>query len=283
MTNPSQSRMNSIYPLTAALIMLISVQGCTVAPPANANTSPQAASIMAERESTAAVVKDCDVCPQLLAIPAGSFEMGAVDGDDDSLPVHRVKVSAFLLGRTEVSYAQWKAVMGSNSRSGSRCGDLCPVSGVSWEDAQLYVKILSQRTGKRYRLPSEAEWEFAARAGDAGKWGFGSDEAYLGWHAWYGANSFGRTQAVGTKKPNAFGLYDMHGNVWEWVQDVWHDNYKGAPTDGSAWMSGGDQDRRVLRGGSWFDKPSSLRSAYRSWNTPIVHYYGAGIRVARDL
>lgn len=275
--------MNGIYSLTAALIMLISAQGCTVAPPANTYTSPQASPIVVERESTAAVVKDCDVCPQLVSIPAGSYEMGAVDGDADSLPVHRVKVSAFLLGSTEVTYGQWAAVMGRNSRSRSQCGDACPVYRVSWEDAQLYVKILSERTGKRYRLPSEAEWEFAGRAGDAGKWGFGSDEANLSWHAWYGANSLGRTQVVGAKKANAFGLYDMHGNVCEWVQDVWHDNYMGAPTDGSAWMSGGDEDRRVLRGGSWFDKPSSLRSAYRSWRTPTVHYYGAGVRVARDL
>lgn len=256
--------MNIIYSLIAASVVLITVQGCAVAPPTR-------------------LVKDCGYCPQLVAIPAGSFEMGAVDGDVDSLPVHTVRVSAFFLSRAEVTYDQWKAVMGPASRSRSLCDDLCPVFGVSWNDAQLYVKILSERTGKRYRLPSEAEWEFAARAGGVEKLGLGSDEAHLDEIAWYGSNSLGRAHVVGTKKANAFGLYDMHGNVWEWVQDVWHDDYNGAPTDGSAWMSGGDEERRVFRGGSWFDKPTSLRSTYRSWNTPIVHYYGAGLRVARDL
>lgn len=256
--------MNIIYSLIAALVVLITVQGCAVVPATR-------------------LVKDCSDCPQLVAIPAGSFEMGAVDGDADSVPVRTVKVSSFLLGRTEVTYGQWTAVMGTASGSNAQCVDVCPVFGVSWKDAQLYVKILSERTGKRYRLPSEAEWEFAARAGGAEKLELGSDEAYLDGIAWYGLNSLGRSHVVGTKKANAFGLYDIHGNVWEWVQDVWHDDYNGAPTDASAWMSGGDEERRVLRGGSWFDKPKSLRSTYRSWNTPIVKYYGAGLRVARDL
>ena len=278
-TSSIVGRMNIVCSLIAALIVLIAVPGCTVAPPASSGASAD----QAQLESATQFVKDCGECPQLVAIPAGRFEMGAVDGDADSLPVRTVRVSAFLLGRTEVTYGQWKAVMGTHSRSRSACSDVCPVLRVSWQDAQLYVKLLSERTGRRYRLPSEAEWEYAARAGGTGNWGLGSDDAYLDGVAWYGSNSLGRAHAVGSKEANAFGLYDMHGNVWEWVQDVWHDGYKGAPTDGSAWMSGGDQERRVLRGGSWYDKPMSLRSAYRSWNTPVIHHYGAGLRVARDL
>ena len=231
---------------------------------------------------TSQIVKDCDLCPGLVAIPGGSFEMGTNDGGDDAKPVHRVNVSGFLLGQTDVTYGQWKALMGSSSGSVSMCGDECPVSRVSWEDAQIYVKKLSERTGKKYRLPSEAEWEYAARAGGTGKWSFGDDESQLGRHAWYAVNSFGRTQAVGQKQANAFGLFDMYGNVWQWVQDVWHPSYGGAPADGAAWMSAGDGELRVLRGGAWFDKPASLQSSYRSWNTSVIHYYGAGLRVARN-
>ncbi len=228
------------------------------------------------------VVKDCDVCPGLLAIPGGNFEMGANDGDADAKPLHRVNVSGFFLGQTEVTYGQWKALMGPSSQSTSHCGDECPVAQVSWQDAQMYVQRLSERTGKTYRLPSEAEWEYAARAGGTGKWSFGDDESQLNRHAWYEVNSLGRTQTVGQRQANAFGLFDMYGNVWEWVQDVWHPNYSGAPVDGSAWMSGGDGELRVLRGGAWFDKPARLGASYRSWNTSIIHYYGAGLRVARN-
>lgn len=234
------------------------------------------------QKPSVSAIKDCDVCPGLVSIPGGSFEMGANDCGEDAQPVHHVNVNSFLLGQTAVTYGQWKAVMGASSRSISQCGDECPVSQVSWEDAQMYVTKLSERTGKRYRLPSEAEWEYAARAGSTGRWSFGDDEDQLDRHAWFGFNSFGRTQIVGQKKANAFGLFDMYGNVWQWVQDVWHPSYHGAPTDGSAWMDGGDGELRVLRGGAWFDKPVSLQSAYRSWNTSVMHYYGAGLRVARD-
>lgn len=228
------------------------------------------------------MLKDCDVCPELVALPGGSFEMGSSEGDADAKPLHRVNLKGFLLGQTEVTYGQWKALMGAGTQSQSACGDECPVRQVSWGDAQLFVQKLSERTGKKYRLPSEAEWEYAARAGGAGKWSFGDDESQLDKHAWYSANSFGASKVGGRKRQNAFGLQDMHGNVWEWVQDVWHPDYHGAPSDGTAWQDGGDQSLRVLRGGAWFDKPASLQSAYRSWNTAVIHYYGAGLRVARD-
>jgi formylglycine-generating enzyme required for sulfatase activity len=228
------------------------------------------------------MVKDCDVCPDLVALPDGSFDMGSSEGDADAKPLHRVNLKGFMLGQTEVTYGQWKALMGAGTQSQSACGDECPVRQVSWGDAQLFVQKLSERTGKKYRLPSEAEWEYAARAGGTGRWSFGDDESQLDKHAWYGANSLGASKAGGQRRQNAFGLQDMHGNVWEWVQDVWHPNYDGAPSDGAAWVGGGDQELRVLRGGAWFDKPASLQSSYRSWNTAVVHYYGAGLRVARD-
>lgn len=228
------------------------------------------------------VVKDCDVCPGLVAIPEGHFEMGSNAGDKDSKPVHEVDIKGFFLGQTEVTFGQWKALMGEGSQSLSLCGDDCPVSRVSWNDAQIYVKKLSERTGKNYRLPSEAEWEYAAQAGGTAKWSLGDDERQLDRLAWYGVNSFGTTHVGGRKQANAFGLLDMYGNVWEWVQDVWHPNYDGAPIDGAAWMNGGDEELRVLRGGAWFDKSTSLQTFYRSWNTSVIHYYGAGLRVARN-
>ena len=268
--------------LAVALAILCALQGCSTAIHDVSGASTQATRARGQATSHFETVKDCDLCPPLVPIQAGSFDMGARDGDVDAMPAHRVNVRSFLLGQTEVTYGQWKALMGPGSRSISQCGDDCPVSQVSWEDAQIYVKKLSERTGRHYRLPSESEWEYAARAGGSGGWSFGDDEDQLDRHAWFWSNSFGRTQVVGQKQPNGFGLFDMYGNVWEWVQDVWHPNYDGAPTDGSAWMSGGDGALRVLRGGAWFDKPASLKASYRSWNTAVIHYYGAGLRVARD-
>ncbi len=226
--------------------------------------------------------KDCDVCPEMVVIPAGSFTMGSSDGDDDEEPLHRVNIQSFALGKFEVTQGQWKAVMGNNPSRFTECGDNCPVERVSWNDIQEYIQKLNQRSGKTYRLASEAEWEYAARAGSTGKWSFGDNQSQLGEYAWYSANS-GKTQRVGQKKPNAFGLYDMHGNVWEWVQDVLHDNYSGAPTDGSAWMNGGDNSRRVLRGGSWSDIPAGLRSANRFWYSPESRIISIGFRLARTV
>jgi formylglycine-generating enzyme required for sulfatase activity len=148
---------------------------------------------------------------------------------------------------------------------------------VSWNDAQEYVRRLSQRTGQNYRLPSEAEWEYAARAGTttAYFWGDHFDGGR--------ANNGGSTVPVGRYPANAFGLHDMHGNVWEWVQDFWHDSYAVAPSDGSARMSGGDASRRVLRGGSWFNTPQILRSANRGRNSPDFRLYITGFRIARTF
>ena len=230
--------------------------------------------------SPGTVIKDCDACPEMVAIPGGSFLMGSPpgQGDADERPQRRVTIAPFAMGRTEVTQAQWFAVMGT--RPSWFKGDDLPVEQVSWDDAQDFVRRLSTMTGRRYRLPSEAEWEYAARAGSQGAYSFGDDASQLGRHAWFGANSNSRTQPVGRKQANAYGLYDMHGNVWEWVEDCWNGNYAGAPADGRAWTSG-DCGRRVVRGGSWNDFPALLRAAIRSGYTSSYRSDNDGFRVAR--
>ena len=236
-------------------------------------------------------IKDCADCPEMVVIPAGSFDMGSNDNTDER-PVHRANVPSFLIGKTEVTQGQWRAVMGSNPSLFSSCGDDCPVERVSWNEAQQFAQRLSQKTGKQYRLPSEAEWEYAARAGSSTKWSSGDAEYQLVDYAWYSGNSQNRTQRVAQKRPNAFGVYDMHGNVWEWTQDCWHDNYSGAPTDGSAWTTGcsvypgytgqnGRSGPKVFRGGSWNNSPLFLRSADRNWFTPGFRIDYIGLRLAR--
>ena len=224
-------------------------------------------------------IKDCADCPEMVVIPAGSFDMGSNEYPDER-PVHRVNVPSFLIGKAEVTQGQWRAVMGSNPSSFSSCGDDCPAEVVSWNDAQEFAQRLSQKTGKRYRLPSEAEWEYAARAGSSTKWSFGDSEYQLGDYAWFFGNSQFKTQRVAQKRSNAFGLFDMHGNVWEWVQDCWHGDYTGAPTDGSAWTTGCSSISRVLRGGSWSSSPAILRSAFRDRNAPGNRNGGSGLRLA---
>jgi formylglycine-generating enzyme required for sulfatase activity len=232
------------------------------------------------------VFKDCADCPELVVIPAGTFAMGSNENDNEK-PPHQVTVRSFALGKYEVTQGQWKAVMGSNPSEFSDCGDNCPVEKVSWHDVQVFLQRLNQKTGQQYRLPSEAEWEYAARAGSTGKWAFGDDEKLLDQHAWFRTGFFigfgDRTHPVGQKLANTFGLHDMHGNVWEWVQDVWHDNYSGAPTDGSAWVTGGDASRRSVRGGSWGDIPVTVRSAFRIRLSPDFRSKGSGFRLARTV
>ena len=255
-------------------------------PTPSASRPPPSAPLPANADSgpMPAVIKDCADCPEMVVIPAGSFEMGSNEKADEQ-PVHRVNVLSFLIGKTEVTQGQWKAVMGSNPSYFSICGDDCPVEQVSWDQAQEFAQRLSQRTGKQYRLPSEAEWEYAARAGSNAKWSFGDAEYQLGDHAWSSANSQNRTQRAAQKRPNAFGLFDMHGNVWEWVQDCWHGDYSGAPTDGSAWTTGckSSSSSRVLRGGSWFFYPAMLRSAIRFGNSHGNRDNVNGLRLARTL
>ena len=245
--------------------------------------------------------RDCEGCPEMVVVPAGSYMMGSPwDEEDrsyDEGPAHRVSIAEpFAVGVYEVTFREWGAC-----RRGSGCshapgdsgwgrGDR-PVINVSWEDAKEYVRWLSRETGEEYRLLSESEWEYAARAGTTGPFHFGStispEQANYDGSYTYGSGRKGRyrerTLPVGSFSANGFGLHDMHGNVWEWVEDCSHDSYRGAPSDGRAWTAGGDCDRRVLRGGSWYFKPRYLRSANRYWYGSGLRNYYVGFRVARTL
>ena len=229
--------------------------------------------------------------PEMVVIPAGSFQMGCVSGidcDGDEKPVHEVKIDSFALSKYEVTFEEYDAFTDATGRERANDEDwgrgLRPVINVSWYDAMAYAEWLSGQIGDRYRLPTEAEWEYAARAGSttAYSWGdsIGRNRANCNGCAslWDGE----RTALVGSFKANGWGVYDMHGNVREWVQDCWNANYEGAPTDGTAWLSG-DCDKRVLRGGSWYFGPRSLRSAYRSRITSGDRSDTVGFRIARSF
>ena len=242
-------------------------------------TPPASAPVAARNADT--VLKDCPACPTMIKVPAGEFVMGSSPSEagrySDEGPQHRVAVRSFSMGKTEVTQAQWRAVMGSNPSHFTSCGDDCPVEGVSWDEAQQFVVRLSSQTGHGYRLPSESEWEYACRAGSQQQY-CGSDNVED--VAWFDSNSRATTHAVALKRPNAWGLYDMSGNVWEWTQDCWNANYNGAPTNGLAWAQG-DCSRRVVRGGSWYFIPRYLRAAYRDWGPTADRYGNYGFRVAR--
>jgi len=267
-------------------------------------------------------VPGCDVCGQMALIPAvtcmvGSDpdELGRWEGREE--PKHEVHVPAFALGRTEVTQGQWKALMGDvnpdvdkgfvassltairhlwgyrkpyNPSHFKDCGDACPVESVSWDDAQIFIQRLNAQSGEEYRLPTDAEWECAARAGGTGRFG-GSDDmdgrranyntaiAYDGKPT---APSRERTVRADSFEPNAFGLYNTAGNVWEWAQDCWNPSHEGAPTDGSARLTG-DCTQRSLRGGSWIDDARRLRPAQRSKDKSDVRLFFQGFRLARTI
>ena len=279
------------------------------------------------------VFMDCADCPEMVAIPAGRFVMGAAPGEEErealadefrhrSQPQHGVDVARFSMGKFEVTRGQYRVFAAATGRASDGCfiwtgagfeqdpakdwrnpgyaqDDPHPVACVSWDDASAYARWLSRKTGKDYRLPSEAEWEYAARAGtttprfwgDAGNlscgYANGADLATAaqvpGARDWAIANCNDRyayTAPVGSYRANAFGLYDMLGNVGEWTQDCWNGNYSGAPTDGSAWAAG-DCSLRVVRGGSWEDAPVGVRAAYRVGSPTVIRVYTRGFRVAR--
>ncbi|PPC90465.1 MAG: hypothetical protein CTY34_07720 [Methylobacter sp.] len=230
------------------------------------------------------------IVPKMISIAAGQFMMGSAKTEnpsyDDEKPQHLVKLAAFQLAATELTFDEWEVCVNAkvcpeaNDRGWGRGSH--PVIYVSWHDAKTYIQWLNQRlklTGENaYRLPTEAEWEYAARAGTQTPyyWGDADIDAY----AWYSQNSNGKTQAVGQKTANAWGLYDMSGNVWEWVEDCWHESYENAPSDGSAWLDSNAKDcERSVRGGSWFVRPENLRSANRYWNT--ANGAITGFRLAR--
>ena len=244
--------------------------------------------------------RDCPECPGMVVVPAGTFRMGAPKSEkwsqDNERPVHSVSVPSFAAGVYELTFAEWDACAASGGCGGHRPKDAGwgrgrrPAIHVSWDDAQSYVRWLSKKTGKRYRLLSESEWEYAARAGTRTPFHTGSTistgRANYAGYAVYGSGREGvyreKTVPVGSFPANAWGLHDVHGNVWEWVEDCWNENYQGAPRDGSAWVSGDCSDR-VLRGGSWLNEPGVLRSANRNWSGTGNRVINSGFRVARTL
>ena len=283
------------------------------------------------------VFRDCDFCPELVVVPAGEFRMGVGPGDDeaydDEWPAHQVRVGRFALGRYEVTRREYSVFVDATDRLSGGCNVLRatltsmewtvdssaswrapgfeqagshPVVCVSWHDARAYMEWLSGETDESYRLPSEAEWEYAARAGTTARRYWGGNESadrceyanswdrtfvrYLDerfdwfWGFWNDCmDGAGITAIVGRYQANDFGLHDVLGNVGEWVEDCWHGDYVGAPGDGTAWKAGGDCGRRVLRGGSWSSDPRSLRSAYRHGESAGSRADYVGFRVARTL
>jgi formylglycine-generating enzyme required for sulfatase activity len=219
---------------------------------------------------------------EMVSLPAGEFLMGS-DESDYEKPQHQVKVNSFAIGKYPVTQAQYEAVMGTNP-SYFKNNPQNPVEQVSYDDAKAFCQKLSQITGKTYRLPTEAEWEYACRAGTTTRYYFGDNDNQLGNYAWYDGNSNRTTHPVGQKKPNGWGLYDMSGNLWEWCEDDWHDSYAGAPNDGTAWIDNDNrsQSRKCLRGGSWLSSPNLCRSALRRWDFPDIHISYSGFRVVCD-
>lgn len=236
---------------------------------------------------------------EMVAIPGGSFVMGSPETEAGRIetegPQHTVNIAPFFLAKYQVTQAQWRAVAGLpkvkidlNPNPSNFKGDDLPVEQVNWHEVTEFCARLSQFTGRNYRLPSEAEWEYACRAGMTTPFYLGPtitpDLVNYDGNVPYGAAGKGiyreKTIAVGSFPPNSFGLYDMHGNVWEWCQDVWHDNYKNAPTDGSAWEENGNNTMRLLRGGSWSTEAAYCRAARRLRNPLDTRYSSIGFRVA---
>jgi formylglycine-generating enzyme required for sulfatase activity len=222
---------------------------------------------------------DNDITLEMVAIPEGTFLMGSPqdekDSYDDERPQHEVNVRPFFMGKYPITQTQWRVVAATakididlETNPSEFKGDELPVESVNWYQATEFCKRLSRETKREYRLPSEAEWEYACRAGTTTPFYFG--ETITGELANYNTNKTyveeyrNETTPVGQFPPNAFGLYDMYGNVWEWCADTWHDNYDGAPTDGSAWIENGDDNRSPLRGGAWYTFPYRCRSAHRN-------------------
>ena len=230
---------------------------------------------------------------KMVTIPSGRFQMGSNNGDSDEKPIHEVRIDSFKMQAHEVTWKLYQpcidaGVCAKPDSEGWGKGNR-PVINVSWDDIQTYIQWLNQQTGERFRLPSEAQWEYAARAGTSTPFNTGncitpSQANYDGNYNYKNCPKGvyrEKTIEVGSFAPNAWGLYDMHGNVWEWVQDCWNGSYRGAPSDGSAWITG-NCDVRVLRGGSWYGKAVYLRAAIRGWNTASSRNYSYGFRLVQD-
>jgi formylglycine-generating enzyme required for sulfatase activity len=229
-------------------------------------------------------------CPEMIVVPAGEFIMGSPDGNER--PQHKVTIRRpFAVSKFEVTFGDWDACVsvggcpregGTNDAGWGRGAR--PVIYVHWDDAQAYAAWFSRMTGKTYRLLTEAEWEYAARAGTATAYSWGDDIGKNNANCNGCGSQWDNRQPapVGSFRPNPFGLYDMHGNVWEWVQDCFQDNYNGAPADGSAWTKG-NCNRRVVRGGGWADSPVFLGAAFRITYSSDFRFLNLGFRLGRTL
>jgi len=241
-----------------SLAMLLALAGCVT----------KEASVESGNTDDAVKIIDLGggVKMEFVLIRPGTFTMGCEKGQaSDEKPAHEVTITKpFYIGKFEVTQEQWKAVMGENPSHFA--GDKNPVERVSWPDCQTFLRKLAEKVpGQTFRLPTEAEWEYACRAGSVSEYCYGDDDRVLGDYAWYGGNSAGETHPVGQKKPNAWGLYDMHGNVWEWCSD-WYGSYKAEEQKDPAGPA--DAQGRVLRGGSWNYGPVYCRSAGRGGVVP---------------
>ena len=211
-------------------------------------------------------------------IPGGCFTMGSADSYAYERPEHKVCVMGFYLGVYPVTQAQYLKVMGKNPSN--NVGVDLPAESMNWNDAVKMARTLAQASGEKIRLPSEAEWEYACRAG--GKHDKYCGDGKLTEVAWYDHNSDGHSQPVGRKNPNAWGLYDMNGNVWQWTLDCWHESYAGAPDDGSPWVKGGDCTIRAARGGSWGTVADSTRATVRNSAPAGLDFVDTGLRLLRE-
>jgi formylglycine-generating enzyme required for sulfatase activity len=234
---------------------------------------------------------ECSQCPEMVVVGAGNFSMGSNNGDSDEKPPHPVTIlQPFAVGKFEVTFDEWDACVAQggctrkpDDRSWGR--GRRPVIDVSWDDAKQYVGWLAKLTGKPYRLLTEAEWEYAARAGTTTTYSWGNDIGTGNANCYSCGSQWDNKQTapVGSFKPNAFGLYDMHGNVLELVEDCYHDSYAGAPAGGTVWAASCTESRRVVRGGSWNNNPRNLRAANRNRNNTTNRNNNVGFRVASTL
>jgi formylglycine-generating enzyme len=223
---------------------------------------------------------------EFVFVKGGCFQMGDTfgDGDKDEKPVHEVCVDDFYLGKFEVTQGQWQVVMGNNPSGFKECGANCPVERVSWYDVQEFVSRLNDKTGKRFRLPREAEWEYAARSGEKGeKWSGTSSEGELGLYAWYSRNAGSRTHPVGEKRANGLALYDMTGNVWEWCSDWYGENYYQGSSRNNNPEGPFNGSYRVVRGGAWSGNPGHRRATNRDKNFPTGLLYCYGFRLGLSV
>jgi formylglycine-generating enzyme required for sulfatase activity len=278
--------MNALRFILGLTIMLIVTSALT----GRGATSEEKGGIKAVSDKTSKNVSpdsctDIETGMEFLLVKGGCYQMGDTFGDgyENEKPVHEVCLDDFYIAKFKVTQGQWKHVLGTDPSHFKNCDD-CPVENVSWNDTQEFIRVMNRRTGKNYRLLTEAEWEYAARSrGKREKWAGTSSVSELGDYAWYSGNSDGQTHPVGRKKPNGIGIYDMSGNVWEWVQDIYNSNaYSFHSRNNPVYIGIGTG--HVFRGGSWYYHPKGIRTTFRDHRSPliVIRHHNVGLRLARS-